>query len=93
MTLAPLDEAARRKIGVDASARGMVITAIERNSDAAEKGLQANDLLVRAGDRPVLTTSDLAAVIESAKKADRKSILIGVYRGGRTIFLPLKVAG
>lgn len=93
MTLAPLDEATRRKIGVDASARGMVITAIERNSDAAEKGLQPNDLLVRAGDRPVTAASDLSAVIESAKKADRKSILIGVYRGGRTIFLPLKVAG
>jgi serine protease Do len=31
-------------------------------------------------------------VVGTAKKAGRTSVLVGVYRGGRTLFLPLKIS-
>jgi len=92
MMVTPLDDAGRRRAGLPADVRGLIIGAVERNSDAASKGLQANDVIMRAGDRTLAMPSDLAAVVEQARKAGRPSVLVAVWRGGRTIFLPIKIA-
>jgi serine protease Do len=70
-----------------------VIANVDASSDAAQKGVRKDDILVRAGDRDVNAATDLSAVVDAAKKAGRQSVLVGIYRGGRTIFLPLKVSG
>jgi len=92
LKLAPLDEALRRQLGLGAGVHGAVIMAVEESSDAGEKGLRRGDVIARAGDRPVATAADLAAVVDQARKAGRPSVLVGVYRQGRTIFLPLKIS-
>jgi serine protease Do len=93
LTLAPLDAATRRTLSLPETVRGAVVTGVDQTSDAGEKGLRRGDVVVRAGDRPVMTGADLAAVVDAAKKAGRTSVLVGVYRAGRTSFLPLKVTG
>ena len=93
LALAPLDDTSRRRIGAAAAVHGMVVAGVERSSDAGQKGIQKDDIVTRAGDRDVTTAADLAAVVDAAKKAGRQSVLIGIYRAGRTIFLPVKVAG
>jgi serine protease Do len=93
LSLMPLDEATRRGLNLPAEVRGAVVGSVDQNSDAGQKGLRRGDVIVRAGDRPVASASDLAAVVDAAKKAGRASVLVGVYRGGRTTFLPLKVSG
>jgi serine protease Do len=93
LTLAPLDDAGRRRLGVDGAVKGLVITTLDPNSDAAQKGVRPDDILVRAGDREITSADDFANVVEAAKKAGRQSVLVGIYRGGRTLFLPLKVSG
>ena len=93
LSLAPLDDAARRRISPEAGVRGLVIASVDQASDAAQKGVRKDDILVRAGDREVTAAGDVTAVVEAAKKAGRTSVLVGIYRGGRTIFLPLKVSG
>ena len=92
MMVSPLDDADRRRTGLPADVRGLIIGGVERNSDAAAKGLQANDVIMRAGDRTLAMPSDLAAVVDQARKAGRPSVLVSVWRGGRTIFLPVKIA-
>jgi serine protease Do len=92
MTVAPLDEAGRRRAGLPADARGLIISNVDRTSDAATKGIQANDVLLRAGDRLLATPADLSAVVDQARRAGRPSVLVAVWRGGRTIFLPVKIA-
>jgi serine protease Do len=92
MTVAPLDDAGRRRAGLPADARGLVISNVDRSSDAATRGIQANDVLLRAGDRLLATPADLAAVVDQARRAGRPSVLVAVWRGGRTIFLPVKIA-
>jgi serine protease Do len=90
MSLAPLDEATRRKINAPPELKGMVVEKVDASSDAGQKGLRAGDVIVRAGDRPVLTAADLSAVVDAAKKSNRNAVLLGVFRNGRTTFLPLK---
>ena len=70
-----------------------MVGAVDQNSDAGQKGLKRGDVIVRAGNRPVASASDLAAEVDAAQKAGRTSVLVGVYRAGRTTFLPLKVSG
>jgi serine protease Do len=93
LSLMPLDETARRGLNLPPELRGAVVGAVDQNSDAGQKGLRRGDVIVRAGNRPVVTASDLAAEVDAARKAGRTSVLVGVYRTGRTTFLPLKVSG
>ncbi|WP_411288265.1 Do family serine endopeptidase [Phenylobacterium sp.] len=93
MTLSPLDEATRRQLSVPAEVRGAVVTAVDQNSDAGQKGLRRGDVITRVGERPVLAAADVATVVDAAKRAGRPSVLVWVFRNGRTAFLPLKVSG
>jgi serine protease Do len=49
-------------------------------------------VLLRAGDRALAAPADLAAVVDQARRAGRPSVLVAVWRSGRTIFLPVKIA-
>jgi serine protease Do len=93
LALAPLDEAARKRYSVETGVRGMVVDSVEQSSDAAQKGLRKGDVVVRAGDRDVASAADFAGAVDTAKKAGRPSVLVGIHRAGRTSFLPLKVSG
>ncbi len=93
LALSPLDDAARRRIEAEAGVKGLVITSVSTDSDAAQKGVRKDDVLMRAGDRDMVTAADFSAVVDAAKKAGRQSVLVGIYRAGRTIFLPLKISG
>jgi serine protease Do len=93
MTLAPLDDAARRQLDIPATVRGAVILSVDSGSDAGGKGLRRGDVIVRAGSSAVSSAAEVEAAVQSAKRAKRPSVLLGVYRGGRTLFLPLKIEG
>ena len=93
LTLAPLDDAARRRLNAPPTLAGILVEKVDPNSDAGQKGLKAGDIIVRAGSRPVTTAADVTAEVDAAKKAGRTSVAIGVWRAGRTTFLPLKVSG
>lgn len=93
MALAPLDEAARRRLNLEAGVRGVLIASVEQSSDAAQRGLRRDDVLVQANGETVTTAAEFSAAVTAAKKAGRQSILIGVHRAGRTSFLPLKISG
>lgn len=93
LALAPLDAASRAKFGIGPEVRGMMVDSVDQSSDAAQRGLRKGDVVTRAGDRDVNSAADFAAVVDAARKAGRTSVLVGVHRGGRTSFLPLKIAG
>jgi serine protease Do len=93
LALAPVDEGARRRHGLPAEVRGLVVEGVDQGSDAATKGVRRGDVIVRAGDRSLNAASELSAVVDAAKRAGRPSVLVWVYRNGRTSFLTLKLEG
>ncbi|MGZ3403057.1 MAG: Do family serine endopeptidase [Phenylobacterium sp.] len=93
MALGPLDEATRRRLNAPADLHGVLVETIEATSDAGQKGLHRGDVIVQANGHPVLTAADVTAAVDAAKKAGRTSVLLGVFRQGRTTFLPIKIAG
>ena len=71
----------------------MVVEGVKGTSDASDKGLQRGDVIIRAGDREVVSAGDVAAAVSTWKKEGRKEIPLAITRGGRTLFVPLKIDG
>jgi len=92
MALGPLDETTRRRLNAPPELKGVLVEKVEQASDAGQKGLRPGDVIVQAGGHPVNSAADVAAAVETAKKAGRTGVLVGVFRQGRTTFLPLKLA-
>jgi serine protease Do len=93
MSLSPLDEGARNRLNLPAEVRGALVENVDQTSDAGTKGLRRGDVITLANGRPIAGATEFAAVVDAAKKAGRTSVVVGVYRAGRTAFLPIKVSG
>jgi len=89
LTLSEITPELTEQFALDASASGLVITAIDPLSDASMKGILPGDLITEAGQQPVATVDDFTARIEEATEAGRKSLLLLVRRGGDPRFVAL----
>jgi len=91
MTLAELTDALREEMKLPADASGLLIRDVADGSAAAEKGLEAGDLITEAGQQRVETLQELDDLIAEARDAGRKSILLLIRRGGEPRFVALKI--
>ncbi len=93
MSLTPIDPAAREQYSIGAAVHGLLVRDVKSSSDAGDKGLKRGDVIVRAGDREVASTSDMSAALGDWKKAGRTSIPLAVNRAGVIVFVPIKIEG
>ena len=93
MNLAPLTPAMRQRFNLGDTVHGVIVEGVKGASDAGEKGLKGGDVIVRAGDREVATAADVSAAVTEWKKAGRTSIPLAINRSGRTLYVPIKIAG
>ena len=91
LTLAPLDDDMRSRLGMDASTEGLMIMAVDPASEAYTKGLREGDLVTEAGQSRVVRLQDLQDRIKEAKDGGRKSLLLLVRRGGDPRFVALSI--
>lgn len=76
ITVGELNGAARKKYDVGKDISGIVVTAVEPNSVAAEKGVKVGDVIAEVGQESVKKPGDLKARVEALKKAGRKNALL-----------------
>jgi serine protease Do len=91
LTLSPLTEDIRGKLGLEAGAEGLVVTKVDPSSEAYTKGLREGDIITEAGQQKVARLADLQDRIKEAAAAGRKSILLLIRRGGDPRFVALSV--
>lgn len=91
LTLAPLDDDMRSRLGLDPSSEGLMIMKVDQAAEAFTKGLVEGDLITEAGQQKVVRLQDLEDRIKEAKDAGRKSILLLVRRGGDPRFVALSI--
>ncbi len=91
MRLGPLNDQTRQQFAIARQGGGAVVEEVSPNTDAQNEGLQAGDVIVRAGSRPVAAPSDVTAATADAKRSGRADVLLLVSRNGQTIFIPVKV--
>ncbi|MEO7365883.1 MAG: Do family serine endopeptidase [Sphingomicrobium sp.] len=81
LSLQPLTPELGRAAKLPATARGVIITAVDPASDAADQGLQRGDLIMTVNRQPVTTPAQVTAAVEAARRAGRTSALLLVKRG------------
>ena len=92
MGLAPLTPQARRARQLDDGASGVVITRVDPDSNAADQGLEAGDVVLRVNNRAVSSPADIQSAVAEARRAGRKSVLLLVARTqGQTGFVPVEI--
>jgi serine protease Do len=74
-----LEAQARGEAGVPNNIRGALVTNVDQNSNAAEAGLHAGDVIVEINRQPVRNADEAVA---SSDKAKGDSILLRIWRGG-----------
>jgi serine protease Do len=84
VALAPIDEAARQRLGVDTT--GVLVQQVEPDSPAADNGIQPGDVIVAANNREVSRASDVAEEWAKSQK-EKRPILLRVRREGQYLFI------
>jgi len=81
----------RRTYNLDDSVQGVLITKVDPDSDAADKGLQPGDVLISVSNRSVHTPQDVEKSIAAATSAGRKSVLLLVAGDGGSRFVAVDI--
>jgi serine protease Do len=91
MTLEDLSPVLRQQYGLSRTAKGVVITQVAPNTDAAEKRLQAGDLLMELNQKPVKSAAEVLELIAAAQRQGRKTALMLVDSKGDLRFIALSL--
>ncbi len=83
-----------RQLGLTEGTSGVVVTAVDPNSDAAQKGLQRGTVIYQANYQDIASPQDLEAAVRAVKAEGREAILLRLQpRGGPTISAPIRLRG
>ncbi|EJF90586.1 Do family serine endopeptidase [Bartonella tamiae] len=71
---------------------GLVITNVDPDSDAADKGLRPGDIIMAVNYREVKKASDFTDAVKDAQKEGRSSVLLQVNSNDQNRFIALPIA-
>ncbi len=92
LDLAALSKDLRTRYKIKDSVKGVVVTGVDTNSDAAEKRLSAGDVIVEVAQESVSSGADIQKRVDQLKKDGKKSVLLLVSNGdGELRFVALSV--
>jgi serine protease Do len=93
---APADANALEDLGLTVTraedGKGVVVTDVEPESDAADRGIQPGDVIVAVNSRDVSSSDEVTAAVADAAKAGRKAVLVQIMRDDNSRFVALPVA-
>jgi len=91
MTFATINDDLRGRFGLAPAVEGVVVTEVDPNSSAAERGIRPGDLIAEVGLEEITTPADVVAKVRAAREADRRSVLLLLDRNGDQRFVAVDV--
>ena len=91
MSMAGLTTYFAKKFQLDGDIEGVVIIDVEEDSDAAQKGLQAGDIIVAVNQNKVTTPAEIEKEVQQALMLGRRSVLLRIQRGTVLNFIALRI--
>lgn len=80
------------QLGMQGVSQGLVVTAVDPNADAAQKGLNRGTVILSVNGRPVSTVEELEAMVSAAKSAGREAMLLRLrVRGAPEVSVPIRL--
>ncbi|SRR5579862_1801430 len=89
--LAAVTPETRRVFNLDDSTQGVLITKVDPDSDAADKGLQPGDVVMSVSNRNVRTPQDVQKGVSEAQTMGRKSVLLLVATSGGSRYVAVDI--
>jgi serine protease Do len=80
------------EVGPSDDEASVVVTGVDPNSQAAERGIQTGDTILWVDSLPVNSPEEVEQVIADAKAGGKEAILLRIKSGERTVFVPLSLA-
>jgi serine protease Do len=91
LTLQKISDQLREKYGLSDGAKGVVVTKVIPDSPAAEKQLQAGDLILEVDQKPVTTPQEVTEIVAKLQAQKKRSVLLFVERQGDPRFAALRL--
>ena len=91
LTLAAISPELAERFELAEDAKGVLVTKVNPDSVAAEKGIRVGDLVVEVGQEEISSPSDVAKKVKKAKKAKRKTVLLLVEGQSGLRFVALRL--
>jgi serine protease Do len=89
--LASVTPEMRREFTLDNAVNGVLVTRVDPNSDAADKGIEPGDVVISVANKSVRTPQDIKSRIADAHAAGRNTVLILVTGNNGQRFIALKI--
>lgn len=91
MTLVTISRELRKKFKLADDVKGVVVTAVEDGSEAAEKSIKPGDIIEEIQLKPVGDLRDAKRRFRELNKAGKKSVLLLIKRGRDSRFIALSL--
>jgi serine protease Do len=91
LTLQKATDQLREKYGLSDQVKGVVVTKVAPNSPAAEKQLQAGDVILEVDQKPVASPQEVADIVGKLQQQKKRSVLLFVERQGDPRFAALRL--
>jgi len=89
--LAAVTPEARRNFNIDAAVDGVLVTRVDPDSDAGDKGIQPGDVVLSVANKPVHNPKEVLAQIAAARSSGHHTVLLLVATQGGTRFVAVDV--
>ena len=90
LTLSNLNPDIRKRLSIPKEVNGVLVSRVKEGSPAADKGIEAGDVIVQVDQTPVSKPEDfIQKVKDSAKTGKAKSVLLLVNRHGQNRYVAL----
>jgi serine protease Do len=93
LTLSAVTPELRTRFKLDDDVEGVIVTKVEEGSAAATRQIRPGDIIRKVGHEhvPVKRPSQVKKLVDDARKANRKTIIVLVEREGGRRFVPIKI--
>jgi serine protease Do len=92
LSLKEITEEARESEKIGAEIKGVLVAEVEEGSAAADKGIEAGEIIVEVGQEPVANPAEVTQRVDALKKEGRKNALLMVSsKTGDIRFVVLRI--
>jgi serine protease Do len=90
-TLAPVTAQTRQMFNLEDGEKGVVVADLDSEGPLADQGIRPGDVIKRVSDAAVSSPAEVKRLAEQAKENKENVLLMLVDRGGRSLFVAVKL--
>jgi serine protease Do len=91
MKLVPITSPVRAQYNLPATAKGLLVTELKRDSDVAKQGVRPGDIILDVNQNAVADAKAVQTQVAAVKESGREQVLIRVARGEAVQFITVPV--